>query len=182
MEAAARSPQQQLVTPAQALRTESRTLVTVSVTVRAHSHRLRQRSRAVRAGLQVPPAVQRAGVRAAFRRCQRALRGALPSPVRRDRRRRQHDLATPLAELSHALWCWAVCGRRGPPLPGSAAGEAQRAWLEELLTAYAAVEQQLHRLMRRPLPPQSSAALQQWVARLRRRVDGSPHASHHKRR
>jgi hypothetical protein len=163
MEAAARSQHQHLVTLAQALRTESRTLRALSVTARDHSRLMRQRSRAIRAVLQVPPA---------------ALRAALPpgndppSPARHDLRRRQRDLVAPLAELSHALWCWAVCGRRAAPLMGSAEDQACRAWLEALLTAYAAVEQQLHRLMRGP-PPPSVAALQQWVARLSRRVDGA---------
>jgi hypothetical protein len=185
MEAAARSQHQQLVTQAQALRAESQTLRAWSVTARAHSHRVRQRSRAIHAVLQVHPAAQRAGVQAAFRRCQGALSAALPRvegppsparPARHDLRRRPPDLAAPLAELSHALWCWAVCGRRAAPLTESAADQARRAWLAELLTAYAAVERQLHRLMRRP-PPQSVAALQQWVASLSRRLDGSSPAS-----
>jgi len=187
MEAAARNQHQQLVMQAQALRTESQTLRALSVTARAHSHLVRQRSRAIQAVLQVHPAAQRAGVQAAFRRCQGALRAALPRsddppsparPARHDLRRRQQDLAAPLAELSHALWCWAVCGIRAAPLTGSAEDQARRAWLEGLLTAYAEVERQLHRLMRRPPQPQRIAALQQWVASLSLRLDGSSHESH----
>jgi hypothetical protein len=162
-EAAARNQQQRLIT--QALRRESQTLRALSVTVRAHSHLVRQRSRAIHAVLQVHPAAQRAGVQAAFRRCQGMLRAALPCPddppspappARPDLHRHPQDLAAPLAELSHALWCWAVCGRRAAPRTGSAEDQARRVWLEELLTAYAEVERQLHRLMRGP-PPQIAA-------------------------
>jgi predicted secreted protein len=179
MEAAARSQHPHLVTQAQALRTESQALRTLSVTARAHSQLVRQRSRVIRAVHQVPPAAQRASVQAAFGRCQAVLHAALPrgdeppSPARQDLRRRQRELAAPLAELSHALWCWAVCGIRAAPLMGSAEDQARRAWLEELLAAYAAVERQLHRLMRGPQPPPSVAELQQWVARLSLRVDGA---------
>jgi hypothetical protein len=187
MEAAARSQHQPLVTQAQALRLESQTLRALSVNVRAHSQLARQRSRALRTGLQVHPAAQRAGVQVAFRRCQGALSAALPRldgppppavPTRHDLRRRQQALAAPLAELSHALWCWAVCGRRAAPRMGAAEDHAGRTWLEELLTAYAEVERQLHRLMRRPPQLQRIAALQQWVARLSRRLDGSAHEAH----
>jgi hypothetical protein len=181
MEAVAQNPQQPLVTQAQALRTESQALRAWSVTVRAHSHRLRRRRRALQADLHISPAAQHAGVQAAFRRCQGALHTVLsradapPSPACHAPPCGQHDLAAPLAELSHALWCWAVCGSRAAPLLGSAEDQARRAWLAELLTAYAAVEWQLHRLMRRP--PQSIAALQQWLTHLSLRLYGSAHAS-----
>jgi hypothetical protein len=81
----------------------------------------------------------------------------------------QCDLAAPLAERGHTLWCWGVCGRRAAPCMGSAEDQARRAWMDRLLTAYAVVERQLHRLMRRPPQPPSLAALQQWVASLSRR-------------
>jgi hypothetical protein len=112
------------------MRTQSQTLRASSVTVRAHSHLLRQRSRAIQAALQVHPAAQRAGVQAAFRRCQWALSAALlpldgqPSPALpacNGLRRRQQVLAALLAELSHASWCWAVCAN-GPATHGIGGG------------------------------------------------------------
>lgn len=92
-------------------------------------------------------------------------------------RRCQQILAAPLAELSHALWCWAVCGKWAGALTGSAEDQVRRAWLEELLAAYVQVERQLHLLMRRPPEVQSIAALQPSVAGLGLRLDGLSPAS-----